>query len=325
MAKTYKQLSIEDRDQIAVLRQTGWSLRRIARRIVRDPGTLSRELKRNAAPVNTGYYSAHRAQVRADLRKDNSHQRGRLPNPALRAYVRRQVPRGWSPERIAGRWKLLGNRPISYEAIYQWIYAEARELVRFLPRAHRKRMRHCRVRGSRFIPIPSRTPVSQRPKAAENRRQAGHWEADLILGARQLSVLQVLIERKSRYARLTKLRGKGADEMRRGLNQSLAQYPKHMRRTITFDNGRENVQHQRVDRTLGTKSYFCEPMHSWEKGSVENAAGLVRRRLPRRTDFAMVSEQYIKKTERWLNGLPRKCLGYKTAAEVFRASVALAG
>ena len=297
----------------------------IARSLGRDPGTISRELRRNSNGIDSGCYLPHKAQHRASELKGSSHRRHRLRTPGLQAYVRRQLKRGWSPERIAGRWKRLGRRPTSYEAIYQWIYADAEELVRFLPCAHRKRRRHCRARGDRFIPIPSRTPISERPKAVDGRKQAGHWEADLVLGPRQLSVLQLIVERKSRYVRVKRLSGKTARAVRRSINRSLARYPKHMRRTITFDNGRENVEHRLVDRTLGTKSYFCEPMHSWEKGSVENAAGLIRRRLPRTTDFATLPIKVVRQTERWLNGLPRKCLGYKTAEEAFRSSVALAG
>lgn len=325
MVKTYRRLSLEDRERIAVLKQSGLGVRKIAKALGRDPATISRELSRNSNVVAASCYLAHKAQLRADQLKGSSHKRDRLRMPGLRAYARRQLKRGWSPERIAGRWKRIGHGPTSHEAIYQWIYAEAKELIRFLPCAHRKRRRHCRARGSKFIPIPSRTPISERPKVVADRRQAGHWEADLVLGSRQLSALQLVVERKTRYVHVKRLSGKKAKVVRTSINRTLARHPKHMRRTITFDNGRENVEHRLIDRALGTKSYFCEPMHSWEKGSVENAAGLIRRRLPRSIDFSTLPLEVIRKTQRWLNGLPRKCLGYKTAEEAFRASVALAG
>lgn len=267
---------------------------------------------------------AHKAQRRADTRKARAHERERLGDRRLRAYARRQLRRGWSPERIAGRWRLLG-RQVSHEAIYQWIYGDARDLIDSLPRAHRKRLPRGHRRKSSGLSIPSRNPLEARPKAARNRRQAGHWEADTILGRRSMSAIQIVLERRTRFARLTRLRRKNAGEMRRALSRALCRYPKHLRRTITYDNGKENVQHLQVNEALGTRSYFCSPMHSWQKGSVENAAGLVRRRLPKKTDFAMVSVAQVKRTERWLNGLPRKCLGFKTAAEAFRQSVALSG
>lgn len=250
--------------------------------------------------------------------------RERLRDPALRAYVRRQIRVGWSPERIAGRWKLLGKGHVSYEAIYQWLYIHAQDLVRCLPRAHRKRLRRGSKHGGKTAYIPSRTPLNERPDIVGARTEVGHWEADTIIGPRHQSALQIMTERKTRFTRLNMMRGKLAAEMRRGLTRTLARYPKALRRSITYDNGRENVEHLLVNAALGTKSYFCQPMHSWEKGSVENAAGLVRRRLPKKTDFAMVSPAKVKRTERWLNGLPRKCLGFKTAAEAFRLSVALA-
>ena len=325
MPKSYKQLSFEDRDRIALLKGQGESVRSIARALGRDPGTISRELKRNASQHYTNCYLANRAQRRSDRRKSRSHERERLRDPRLKLYVRRQLSRGWSPERIAGRWKALGRGRISHEAIYQWVYLQAREFIACLARGHRQRFHRGQTRKRRGLRIPSRTPLDERPRSVERRGQAGHWEADTMVGSHHASSLQILIERKTRFVRLNKLPANGAAEMRRTLNRSLSRYPQSLRRTITYDNGRENVEHVLVNKVLGTKSYFCKPMHSWEKGSVENAAGLIRRRLPKKTDFAIVPTAQIKRAERWINGLPRKCLGFKTAAEAFRLSVALTG
>jgi len=325
MAKTYKQLAVEERDRIALLKGQGKSLRFIARQLGRNVSTISRELDRNLPQIRERDYLAHRAQLRADVRKAKAHERTRLRDARLRLYVERQIRRGWSPERIAGRWKALGCGTISHEAIYQWIYTQGQHLAECLPRAHRKRLRRWHTNKPKTLRIPSRKPLTERPQAADDRRQAGHWEADTMIGRRHASALQILVERKTRFVKLNKLRAKEAKEMRKAINRSLARYPQGLRRTITYDNGRENVEHLLVNKVIGTSSFFCAPMHSWEKGSVENAAGLVRRRLPKRTDFAILPVAAIKSTERWLNGLPRKCLGYKTAAEAFRLSVALAG
>jgi IS30 family transposase len=325
MPRTYKHLMEEERDRLSLFKAQGKSLREIARLIGRDVSTVSRELKRNAPPVHPGYYLSHKAQERADARKTAGHERERLREPRLRAYVGRMLRRGWSPERIAGRWTAMGRDPISHEAIYQWIYVEARKLIPCLVRAHRRRLRRGHSSRHKSSHIPSRTPISKRPQIVDRRKQPGHWEGDTIVSRQSRPALQVLVERKTRYTRLRKLPAKDAASMRKSINRALARYPKHLRRSITYDNGSENAQHLQVNARLGTVSYFCEPMHSWEKGSVENAAGLVRRRLPKKTDFAMVSLDQVKKIERWLNGLPRKCLGFKTAAEVFRQSVALTG
>lgn len=324
MSIYYKHLSEEDRDRLSLFRAQQRSLREIAGLIGRDVSTVSRELKRNAAPTNTGYYLPHKAQERADARKVSSHERQRLSNPKVRRYVRRMIHCGWSPERISGRRKKLGFDPISHEAIYQWIYADSRDLVVCLARSHRRRLRRGYSRKHRLCHIPSRTPISERPESVELREEPGHWEGDTIIGLRSKSALQVLVERKTRFTRLSKLPTKNAEAMRKSTNHVLGRYPAHLRRSITYDNGSENAKHLLVNQRLGTKSYFCEPMRSWQKGSVENVAGLVRRRLPKKTDFRIVSQAQVKKTERWLNGLPRKCLGFQTPAEAFR-SVALSG
>lgn len=325
MPRLYKHLTEDERGRLSLFKVQGKSLREIAGLIGRNVSTVSRELKRNAPPIRQGYYLPHRAQERADARKAAEHERERLREPRLRAYVGRMLRRGWSPERISGRWKVLGRESISHEAIYQWVYTEARHLIPCLVRAHRRRLRRGHSSRHKSSHIPSRTPICERPKIVERRKQPGHWEGDTIVSRQSRPALQILVERKTRYTRLRKLPAKDAASMRESTNRALARYPKHLRRSITYDNGSENAQHLQVNAKLGTRSYFCEPMHSWEKGSVENAAGLVRRRLPKKTDFAMVSLDQVKRTERWINGLPRKCLGFKTSAEAFRQSVALTG
>lgn len=317
MPRTYKQLSEEERDRLSLFRAQGKTLRSIAVLVGRDVSTISRELKRNT-PVPAEGYLAHRAQMSADTRKALAHERERLRAPGLKAFTIRMLRQGWSPERIAGRWTKLGHEAISYEAIYQWVYADARNLVPCLLRAHRRRRRHHKQNQTRWWDnIPSRTPISERPAAVNSREESGHWEGDTIVSSKSLPALQVLVERKTRYTRLRKLPAKRAAAVCRSITRVLGRFPSHLRRTITYDNGSENTKHVQINQRLGTKSYFCAPMHSWEKGSVENIAGLVRRHLPKGTDFAMVSVAQIRKAEHWLNALPRKCLGFQTPAEAF--------
>lgn len=318
--KPYKHLSKEERDLIAVLRGEGRKLRSIARELGRDPGTLSRELKRNAPPVHTGYYLPHKAHERAVGRNIESHRRDRLKEPRVRRYVRERIQSGWSPELAAGRWSSLHpESSVSHEAIYQWIYDEERDLIRHLVRAHRKRQRRGYSRKHRKAHIPNRIPISERPKAAEQRTVAGHWETDTAVSRASKAAIQVSLERKTRYARLAKLRAKTAHEMSKALARRLSRMPKRLRQTITYDNGTENTDHERTNKILGTKSFFCEPYHSWEKGSVENGIGIVRRFLPKKTDFATVSSKDLRKLERWMNSRPRKCLNYRTPAEAWKA------
>jgi len=326
MAKPYQHLTIEERDEIAVLKSRGWSLRAIARQLRRDPSTLSRELRRNAAPVNTGYYLAHKAQARATARWDQAVHRERLRDPWVRAYVTRQLRHGWSPELIAGRLQQLRPRQaVSHEAIYQWVYADARPLIPHLARAQRRRLRRGYSRRHTKSHIPGRVPIEQRPLAATHRTELGHWEADTIYSLQGRAALQIVVDRHSRYTLLNRLPGKTARAMRATLNRALAQVAPGRRRTITYDNGKENVEHQAVNAVLGTRSFFCTPYASQERGTVENTAGLVRRFFPKRTNFDTITREEIKTVERWLNHRPRRILNFHTPAEIFRAGVALRG
>jgi IS30 family transposase len=179
--------------------------------------------------------------------------------------------------------------------------------------------------------IPNRVSISERPEVVNKRKRIGDWENDLMVSRQSTSVLNVLADRKSRYALITKLAQKTAEVTKWSVIRALIKYPAQ---TITYDNGSENTKHEEINKILDIKSYFCNPYHSWEKGTVENTIGLIRRWLPKKTDLAQISETEIMKIENWLNNRPRKCLSYKTPLEVFvltggfaqkERSVALAG
>jgi IS30 family transposase len=326
MATTYKHLSIEERDKLAVLRGQGLSLRDIAQALGRNVGTVSRELKRNAPPVHSGYYLAHKANGRAVARRQAAVRCKRLKKPEIRAYVARQLRRGWSPELIAGRLKKLGwVKTVSHEAIYQWVYEDARHLIPSLVRKNRKRQKRGHSRKHAQSHIPARVSIAKRPAGAQNRSRFGHWEADTMVSRQSRPALQVAVERKARYTLLNKMPNREAASMRKTLNKAMCKLPQSWRRSITYDNGTENVEHQLTNEVLGTKSFFCAPYTSQEKGTVENTNGLIRRFFPKRFDFATLERRDVKAVERWLNNRPRKCLGYLTPAEVFREGVALQG
>ncbi len=320
MPKTYKHLTVEERDILAVLKSQGQSLREIAKTLERSPSTLCRELKRNAPPVNTGYYLPHKAQERADKRNRETHRRRRLKTDRIRRYVETHLALGWSPELIAGRLtrEHLGLR-ISHEAIYQWIYQDATPLIAFLVRNHRRRKHRGYSRKHKKSHIPHRVSIQERPAEVLKRHQIGHWETDTISCRKSYQAVQVSVERKARYAKLAKLKAKTSRAMSVALTRRLSRYPAPLRRSITYDNGPENAEHMRTNQILGTASYFCEPFHSYERGTVENTIGLVRRFLPKKTNLATISQERLTKIESWLNTRPRKCLGFKTPAEVFNA------
>lgn len=319
MGKQYNQISCEERDQIAILKAEGRSLRDISRVLGRHHSTLSREMKRNAAPVNTGYYLPIRAHERARARKQQAAYRSKLSDGKLRHYVETHLKLGWTPELIAGRLgKDLPGQRISHETIYQYIYAKAVHLRRYLPRKHYKRWRKGQSRKHHKIPMPERVPISVRPPQVNQRIRFGHWEADMMEGLKaEKPALNVLVERKSRMVQLTKVPDRTAKTAHQAIVQRLKVIPRRARKSITYDNGHENTQHYKVNRKLKMKSYFCEPYRSWEKGTVEQTIGLVRRFIPKGWDLSTVQPRLIAQIEYLLNHRPRKCLGFATPAEMF--------
>jgi len=327
LKNNYKHLSSEERDKIAVLRAQGNSLNNIAKMINRNKSTISRELKRNSSPTYD-VYLPHKANHRAKSRKQLSGKRQRLKNPTVRAFVTNKLKIGWSPELIAGSLPLhYPKLAISHEAIYQYIYdkhiRKQHDLVAYLVRAHKRRHNRGHSRKHKKSHIPNRVSIEERPKHIEKRVQPGHWEADTMVSRQSKSAIAVMVERKSRFVLLEKLSRKTSLNFSDAIHSCLIDYPRHLRRTITYDNGSENVDHAIINKRLSTKSYFCNPYSSWEKGTVENSIGLVRRYLPKKTDFAKLSCLELARIEYLLNCRPRKCLKFNTPLKVFNSCVAL--
>ena len=311
----------EERDTLAILFNRGRSLRAIAKFLGRSAASLSREIRRNT--TETGY-RPHSAQTQSQKRLQESHNRARLNNPKLRHRIEGLLAYGWSPELISG-WlrKQAGRAVVSHEAIYQWIYRDARHLAVHLARHHRQRRRRFSQKWPR-LRIAGRIPLQDRPDKANRRLDPGHWETDLMAGPGH-SALQVTVERKTRFTRLGRLPNKKAASAFVGLHRLLQPVPRPLRKSITYDNGSENALHQDLNRLLGTKSYFCSPYHSWEKGTVEQTNGLIRRFLPKKTNFDSISDENLRFIEHWLNTRPRKCLNYQSPADAYNAlCVALA-
>jgi IS30 family transposase len=325
--KKYCHLSLEERDRLAIFRAQGLSINEMARRLKRNKSTVSREVQRNSGSVYQSYGGGS-ADRRARQRRHEACHRERLKNPRIRVYVYSKLREGWSPEQIAGR--LAQDSPglsISHEAIYQYVYhpmiRQQENLVPYLPRAHWKRQLKGHRHTHRDPHIPERISICERPRHIERRKQLGHWENDLIISRRSPVAVNILVERKSRFTKLAKVAHHTPHDTRCAITKILSRYPKHARRSITYDNGHENLEHRQVNAVLGTASYFCEPYHSWEKGTVENTVGLVRRVFPKKTDFAYISAKDVKRLERQLNNRPRKSLYFETPKEVFSKAVAL--
>ena len=315
MGKHYGQLDLDERIELFRHHDAGTAPSEIARIMGRHPSTIGRELRRNSLP-KAGYKPAS-ADRMAFSRRRRSSRIERL-NP-LRDHVDDHLAMGWSPEQIAGRLRLEGSEHrVSHESIYRYIYrpkVRPRKLYRYLPRAKASRGR--RYFKRRRAPIPGRRSIHERGQAIDNRATFGHWEGDLMQFRTQRGNLLTAVERKTGLTLATGLPTKTAEATAAKLTALFADLPKPARRSITFDNGSEFAHHDKLERDLGLISFFCDPHSPWQRGSIENANGIIRRDLPRKTDFADYTEQDIQDIV-WVNNTtPRKRLGYLTPAEAF--------
>jgi IS30 family transposase len=318
MGRQYKQLSLDDRCAIARFQAEGRSVRQIAAALDRTPSTISREIRRNRG-VEVGYKPTY-AQEQAKARRWAGSRLERGSD--LRRAVLDRLARGWSPEQVAGRLaREAGRKVISYESIYRFIYAQIARTKdyrwrHYLPRAKSKRGFRGRRGGSAVSFIEGRIPVSERPPDAADRKSPGHWEADLMLFSRHGQAVLTAHERRSRLILGRRLPTKAADRVARRLVSLFQAMPRHLRKTITFDNGTEFARHKRL-HGLAMQTYFCDPHAPWQKGGIENAIGRMRRFLPRKTALATLSAKHFNALVSAYNNTPRKCLDFKTPAETF--------
>jgi IS30 family transposase len=322
MGQHYEQLGLRERVRIELWRGEGRSLRWMAGQLGRAPSTLSRELRRNNRPTRQwrGPYDGERAHGLA-LRRRHWDARFKLARqPDLREMVRGCLAMGRSPEQIAGRLALEHGRTlISHESIYRFIYhrsAQKDHWHRLLPRAKSRRGRLGRRGGSPASLMSRRRSIAQRPAEAEDRTIPGHLEADLMAFSRPGQYLLVTFERTSRAISLVRLPSKSAADVRRQLSTQLARTPRHLRRSITFDNGTEFALHYKLSCKLALGTFFCDPHAPWQKGGIENAIGRLRRWLPRRTDLDAITPEQLQAIADAYNAAPRKCLAFQSPTEV---------
>lgn len=299
----------------------------IARRLGRDSSVIKREIQRNKSPHLP--YLALRAQEYADRRKCHTNKRKleKWQNKRLKEYVEEQLRGGYSPEEIAGRLKKsppqklarCRDATISYEAIYDWIYhGEGRYggLYKKLRRKQKERQRRF-DRKPHKKSIPGRISIHTRPAVIDTGKRYGDWETDSVIFSKQQAVLSVQYERKMMLCRLKKVSNKTALESERAIQEHFSHLPPHLRRSITRDNGTENVLHEETRQKLRLPSYFCDPYKSWQKGGVENLNGLIREYFPKKCRFDDITDREVFAVQEKLNDRPRKKLDYLTPNEVF--------
>ena len=323
MGEHYAQLTLTERCRLRGLKEIGLSNAEIARRLGRSGSTISRELKRNG--VTGGAYKPEIADRMAWVRRLRGSKIGRRNR--LKRYVEDGLAMGWSPEQIAGRLRQdEAHHRVSHESIYRYIYSRhgrADRLHRYLSQAKARRGRRAR-KGTREPAIPNRTAIHLRPTKAHLRSQFGHWEGDLMHFRRRHDLLATLIERKTRFHLALPLQSKAAPEIGNAVTALLGGLPKRARRTITYDNGGEFADHERVTQEIGLRAFFCDPHAPWQRGSIENMNGRLRRDLPRKANLLDYSIQDIADIVWSHNVTPRKCLEFKTPLEAFASNLGIA-
>ena len=328
MGRVYAQLTLEERRKIERWRHAKVSVNEMARVLRRHRSTIFRELRRNhfqdpCMPKVVGYF-AMAAQLRTSDRR--ARQRKLIRHPQLRDQVIERIKDGWTPEQIAGRMRMeRAPLRVCQETIYRYIYAKEgmrEELWWYLP-THRKARHPRRARKRRAPKFHRDVSILFRPEAVAQRSQFGHWEADLMLFRQRFGCANVtsLVERVSRFTVLLKNADKRTRPVMEKVIAAIRALPQPACRSITFDRGTEFVSWPHLQAEIGTSSWFCDPSAPWQKGTVENTNRRARRWLPRERDIGQLSDHDIREICYRLNATPRKCLGWKTPAEVFRAKM----
>lgn len=324
--RSARTLSLAEREEISRGLSAGLSFRAIARKLGREPSSISREVRRN------GGIQAYRA-LRADTQ---AWARARRPKPCLlathlrlRDQVAAWLEQQWSPQQISAA--LVTNYPgdesmrVSHETIYRTLYVQARgalkrELVAHL-RSRRSRRRPPGAQGKHGGSITGELSISERPAEAADRAVPGHWEGDLLCGSKK-SQIATLVERHSRYVMLIKVEDKNSINVAAVLAEHIKRLPDELRRSLTWDRGIEMASHARFTLETDVQVYFCDPYSPWQRGSNENTNGLLRQYFPKGTDLSVHSQAYLDEIADRLNRRPRKTLGWATPADVLQATVA---
>jgi IS30 family transposase len=322
LGEIYSHLTLEDRCRLSGLREMHLSVAEMARRLGCHRTTIYREIARNRCAEG---YRPDSADRRAWARKLRGSRIAR--SARLSTHVADRLALGWSPEQIAGRMERDGSElAVSTESIYRYVYSPAGRragLSRQL--AQRKATRGRRRRnGAREPAIPNRMPIHLRPIKAHRRSEFGHWEGDLMHFRSQRDILLTLHERRSRLTLARRLLSKNADDTAQTICEELAGLPSTARRTITYDNGGEFARHEIVMDHIGLRAFFCDPHSPWQRGSIENTNGRLRRDLPRKTSLAAYTDDDIDSVIWNLNSTPRKCLDYRTPFEAFAVNLGVA-
>ena len=309
-------LTLSEREVISRGVARGLSLRQISRDLGRAPSPVSREVRRHGGPRR---YRAAAADRRAWARGRRPKRWRMATHPALRDAVATQRALEWSPQQIAG-WlrQVYPDDPtmrVSHETIYLSLFVQSRGVLKKALMIHlRQRRTYRRPKGAAALPgghIVDAVSLRERPATVEDRAVPGHWEGDLLVGARQ-SYVATLVERRARYVCLVRVTGKETQSVVRALPRHVQRLPAGLMATLTWDRGLELAAHRTFSIATGVQVYFCDPQSPWQRGTNENTNGLLRQYLPKGTDLAGYTQAQLDEIALRLNTRPRKTLGYRT-------------
>lgn len=315
----YHQLTQEERYLISAASALRRGIREIAREMNRSPGTISREIRRNATRGDRRY-RAEKAHSYAVARRRRA-RRGSQFNESVYQEVNAALRQRWSPEQIVGLLQSQGRVVPSHETIYRHIRRDKLRggtlyrSTRIMSKVGRKRYRSRPARGV----LLGKRHISERPPSIETRRRLGHWEADTVMGHSTSHCLLTLVERKSGYTIIRKLRARNKAEVTAAIQSAIRKHPSAFK-TITFDNGTEFHDYKLLEVGSTLRCYFATPYHSWERGSNENLNGLIRQYLPKRTCLKHLTQSQCDEIALALNTRPRKRHQFKTPSEIYTRS-----
>jgi len=316
-----KHLTLEERKKIErLIRFDSAGVRQIARILNRSHSAISEEIRRNSR--NRKQYdaeSAHRQTLNRQRRQGNKNKI--TSNGELEAFIRKKLKEDLSPEQIAGTLKRRHRQEIGYvchETIYSYIYSSGmkrEKLHKYLRRHHHKRKHYCERQPHDKTKIPNRISIHQRPSCIDKKTRFGDWENDSMIFSKQRTILSVQVERKSKLVRIHKCPNKTAKETYEAICKTIDSLPLTAFKSMTNDNGTENVLHAQLTEQFGIDTYFCDPYCSWQKGLVENTNMLLRQYLPRWINLAQMTDKQIEEIQEKLNNRPRKSLNWLTPNE----------
>ncbi len=327
--RSARHLSLEDREEVLRGLLAGETFRGIAVRIAKAPSTISREVGRNGGRRAYRVARAEDAAVRHARRPKRCKL---VENARLRNEVERRLTLRWSPQQISAR--LVRDYPedqemrVSHETIYRSLFVQARgalrkELTACLRTGRTQRCSHKRTEHSGTGRLREMVMISERPPEAEDRAIPGHWEGDLIMGKGGRSAIGTLVERSSRYVMLVHLpNGRTAEAVRLELTRQVQRLPAELRRTLTWDQGKEMAEHAKFSVATKVSVFFCDPHSPWQRGSNENSNGLLRQYFPKNRDLTEVTRAELAAVARELNARPRQALNWMKPCEVFGRAVA---